>query len=367
MLNIIYGVVLIFLYYLICVCIYIVYNTIQNKRVNKRLVNINEETYKIIQEEIRNLKNKKNLNKQNMFRIKRNLKLKNYKKYIIKYLLKSDNKKDIVKFMKETNLINLVFDKKEEDDFDKAYNIYLIGEFDIQDKYDYLINNLNTNLVYIQINILISLSKLGNKEYFIQGLKEIINSSSLIHEKIIIDALYSFYKNDETLNKELRKQLDNDNIDLSKIIITHFINTKYKEAKNDLYQLLRNKEIDKEIKIACIKYFSNIEFIKVKDILIEFLKNENWEIRATSANALRKYKYKDVIMALQESIKDEVWYVRHNSANSLYNLVDGKDDLELIINGKDKYASDSIKNVFSEEKINKYSKCIKEEGTVNVA
>ncbi|MDY3371746.1 MAG: HEAT repeat domain-containing protein [Terrisporobacter othiniensis] len=366
MIKVIFSTISIFLYYLICVCLYIIYNNLKSKEIYKNLNFINEETYKIMQVEIKNLKEGKSLNNKNINKLKKNLKSKNYQKHIIKYLLNKDNKEELVEFIKEANLINLVFNKKQNDEFEKAYNIYLIGELSIQNCYSYLTNNIDTNSVYIQINILKTLSKLGNKVYFIKALKEIIGSHSLIHEKVLIDVLYTFYKKDKSLNIELKKELDNGNIELIKVIITHFINTRYDEPQYSIYHLLKNKETDKEVKIACIKYFSKIDFYKCKDILIELLQDENWEIRAISANALKQYRYKDVIIALQESVKDEVWYVRQNSANSLYSLVNEKDDLKSIINGNDRYASDSIMSVFSEENINEYSIDIKEECVVNM-
>lgn len=366
MIKIIFSIIPIFLYYLICICLYIIYNSLRSKRIYRKIDLINEETYEIMKEEIKNLKLQNSLDRGNINKLKKNLKSKDYQKHIIKYLLNKENKEDLIQFMKETKLINLIFNKKEKDEFDKAYNIYLIGELNLQNYHTYLTDNIDTNSVYIQINILKALSKLGNKEYFIKVLKEIINSSSLIHEKVITDVLYTFYKNDKSLNVALKKELNDGNIELIKIIINHFINTKYEGAKYGIYHLLQNNDTDKEVKIACIKYFSNIEFFKAKNILIELLKDKNWEIRAISANALKKYKYKGVITALQEAVKDNVWYVRQNSANSLYSLVNEKDDLEAIINGDDRYASDSIKSVLSEENENEYLIDIKDECAVNM-
>ena len=70
------------------------------------------------------------------------------------------------------------------------------------------------------------------------------------------------------------------------------------------------------------------------------MNDEIWEVRALTATALKNYKSDDVETKLKQSIKDPVWYVRQNSARSLYNLVENKDELLIIINGKDKYASD---------------------------
>lgn len=349
MIKIVFSLILIFLYYLICICIYIIYSNIKNRRIYKKVDFINNEVYKLIQIETENLKVDKDINKKNMNKLKRKLSSKDYQRHIIKYLLSQENKDEIIIFLNRTKITELIFNQKESDEFDKAYKIYIIGEFNMQNHYQYLIDSTESDSIYIQINSLKALSKLGDKKNFIIGLKNIISSSSLIHEKVLTDVLYQFYKNDKELNKALKEELKNKAIELNKVIINHFINTKYEGAKEIICDLLEDNDTDKEIKIACLKYFADIKYLKAKDILIKLLKDESWEIRAVSANALKDYKYKEVILSLQESIKDKVWYVRQNSAKSLYNLVNKKDELQSIINGSDKYASDSIISIYSEE------------------
>lgn len=349
MVNIVFSLILIFLYYLICVCTYIIYNNIKNRRIYKRVDFINNEVYELIQIEAQNIKADKDINKKNMNKLKRKLSSKDYQRHIIKYLLSKENKDEIILFLNRTKIMELIFNQKENDEFDKAYKIYIIGEFNMQSHYQYLIDNIESDSIYIQINSLKSLSKLGDKKNFIIGLKKIISSSSLIHEKVLTDVIYGFYKNDNELNKYLKEELATKDIEFNKVIINHFINTKYEEAKESIYRLLEDNDTDKEIKIVCLKYFADIKYLKAKDILIKLLKDENWEIRAVSASALKAYKYKEVILSLQESIKDRVWYVRQNSAKSLYHLVNKKDELESIINGNDRYASDSIISIYSEE------------------
>lgn len=351
MIELLFYMILIFLYYLICICVYIIWNNIKNKRIKKSLDAINRQAYEIIINESKNLREKKSLDKKNIKKLKRKLKSENYQKHIIKYLVSKENKKEIIEFMNEVKITNLILDKKEKDEFDKAYKIYIIGEFNIHKQYEYLMNNIENSPIYIQINILKALSKLGNKIDFIASLKKVMKSSSLIHEKVLIDIVYTFYESDRFLNKDLENELKNGDDTLNKIIVYHFINTKYEEAKEIIYDLVADNSIDTEVKIACIKYFTEIKYFKVENILIESLESKKWEIRAVSASALRKYKNKRVIDELEKSITDEVWYVRQNSAKSLYHLVGEKDKLKSIIEGDDKYASDSLISTYSEQDI----------------
>lgn len=351
MIELLFCMILIFLYYLICICIYIIWNNIKNKRIKKSLDAINRQAYEIIVNESKNLKEKKNLNNRNIKKLKRKLKNKNYQKHMIKYLLSKENKEEIVEFMNEVKIINLILDKKEKDEFDKAYKIYIIGEFNIYKQYKYLMDNIENDSIHIQINILKALSKLGNKIDFIDSLKKVIKSSSLIHEKVLIDIVYTFYESDKSLNKDFENELKNEDDTLNKIIIYHFINTKYEDAKEIIYDLMADDSIDREVKIACIKYFTEIKYSKAKNILIDSLSSEKWEVRAVSASALKKYKSKRVIEELEKSVTDEVWYVRQNSAKSLCHLVGEKNKLKSIIEGDDKYASDSLISTYSEQDI----------------
>lgn len=53
MIKIIFSIIPIFLYYLICICLYIIYNSLRSKRIYRKIDLINEETYEIMKEEIK--------------------------------------------------------------------------------------------------------------------------------------------------------------------------------------------------------------------------------------------------------------------------------------------------------------------------
>ena len=87
---------------------------------------------------------------------------------------------------------------------------------------------------------------------------------------------------------------------------------------------------------------------KVKNLLFKLIDDDSWEIRSLSAAALKKYKDKESIVLLKKAIKDSVWYVRQSAARSLYELCD-KQELMAIVDSDDKYASDAILSILSDQ------------------
>lgn len=349
MIELLYNIIFIFLYYLCCICIYIIYNNKKNKKIHIKAQPLKLKIKNIIKEELNNFDNNRTIDKDNLNIILSEIKNKKYQKEVINVLLNYKDREKIIRFINFTNLLQPVLNKKDKDEYDKSYKIYLIGEFKNQHYYRYLIQSCDDKSTFLQINALKALVKLEDEKYFLEGLRTIMKSSSLIHEKVISDNIYSISMKKCNINRLLMYEINNANDDLKKLIINQFLNTKFSECKDIVYKLLKNKNTELEVKLACIKYFSAIKYKKAKSILLHLLNDEIWEVRALTATALKNYKSDDVETKLKQSIKDPVWYVRQNSARSLYNLVENKDELLIIINGEDKYASDAIKSIMSEK------------------
>ena len=349
MIELLFNIILIFLYYLCCICIYIIYNNKKNKKIYIKAQPLKMTIKSIIKEELNNFENDRTIDEDNLNIILSNIKSKKYQKEVVKVLLNHKDRETIIRFINSKNLLQPVLNKKDKDEYDKSYKIYLIGEFKNQYYYRYLVQSCDDKSVFVQINALKALAKLENERYFLEGLRTIMKSSSLIHEKVISDNIYSIGMKNSTINKLLVFEINNANDDLKKIIINQFLSTNFNESKDIVYKLLKNENTELEVKLACIKYFTVIKYEKAKNILLDLLNDEMWEVRALTATALKNYKSDYVESKLKESIKDPVWYVRQNSARSLYKLVENKDKLISIINGDDKYASDAIKSIMSEE------------------
>lgn len=354
--DLIFYILPILLYYLFCICLYMIFKVSKNKKILKKTNEINKKINKILYEIIDNSIDNESYvvsNKDINF-IKEKLQNNNYQQHIINNLLKFEYREEVSKILNQTKILDeFIYNEKQKNKIKKAYYIYVIGEFKLKDKYNFLMNNCNNKSIYVQVNVLKALANLGDYDYYIEGLKRILNSNTLMHRKIIIESLVHFNKINPKLNHELIKELNSENVELDVIIINYYTSIKCGEVSSVMYQLLEDKNTDKEILIASIKYFLENDYKDVKDILIRLLNDENWEIRAISATAIRNYNGKDVINALKKSITDNVWYVRQNSARSLEFLIKDKDKILSIIDKTDRYAYDAILNVLSEKnKIN---------------
>lgn len=350
MIKISFYIIMICLYNLLCIYVYMMHSISKEKRINKKLESIDIEIGKLIANEIENVKENKEINSNTISKIKKLSKRPTYKKYLCDYLLnKLDEDKDtVIEFVKRTNILGEVLNSSDNKSSHKLYKIKYIGEFKIDRYFGYLVENCKDNSIYIQIACLKALSKLGDIKYFLDGLENIVNTSTLIHEKILVENIRFFEGNRFELNKLLEENLKIDNNELKKIILTYFIEIKYEQGENTIYELMKKSYDDKEILISCIKYFIRIKSIRVKLKLMNLLEDSNWEVRALSAIALKNYEDKEVIHRLKESIKDENWYVRQNSADSLYTILKDKNKILDIIYGNDRYASDAILTILSE-------------------
>ena len=129
--------------------------------------------------------------------------------------------------------------------------------------------------------------------------------------------------------------------------------------------ILTDENLNKEVRISAIKYFSKIHFNYAKEEIKKLLNHKEWEYRAISASTLGKYKEKEIIEALLISITDYNWYVRYNSAISLLNF---NEDIiiDRVIKTNDKYSIDILLYaMFSQEKIC-YEDYLKETGKLEV-
>ncbi|GAA0781923.1 HEAT repeat domain-containing protein [Hathewaya limosa] len=351
MIKLCFYVILIFLYYLISIYIYIIFSYVKDKKKSRKLSGLNKTIGNVISYEIDNFKLGKEVNKEVVWKIKKLIKRKIYRQYICEYLLyrKKYDRELIIDFIKHTKILDNILNEKVKDEFDNAYKVRLIGEFKIEKYYKRLLEGCNNSSIYVQVNAIKALSNLGKLAYFMKGLKIIIHSSTFIHSNVLIESISKFKGNKAELNKRLEKELSKDYSKLNEIVLSYFININYENGKKSVYDVLQDNNTDKEIKILCIKYFIKVIWDEVKEELLNLLSHEDWEIRALSAQALKNYDDKNVILKLRDSLKDINDYVRESSATALYCLTKDKEELVNIIYEDNIDAANAMLNILSEK------------------
>jgi len=101
---------------------------------------------------------------------------------------------------------------------------------------------------------------------------------------------------------------------------------------------------DKSLKLTSIRCLNKFKFRQVNFMLMDFLKDKDWEVRAISARFLGERKAKISIPLLLQLASDQNWWVRMNSIMALKKMdFEGNQALNTISPEKDKFAFEMLK------------------------
>ncbi len=200
---------------------------------------------------------------------------------------------------------------------------YLLGEYGLDKTWvlDYIMQGLDSDSIYLRFNSISALSKIGNSNEFVQGLKRLSHKESFINQKVIIDVLDHFEGSKEDLNNLLVENLNGFSEEIQVIIIDFFRNQKDDFPANYLVNYLMEEGTGKEVKASIIKYLECVVEASANQALYGLLKSDQWELRALSSKALGAYSHSDTIVELFQTLSDDNWHVRLNSAKSLLNIL----------------------------------------------
>lgn len=94
------------------------------------------------------------------------------------------------------------------------------------------------------------------------------------------------------------------------------------EASSTMLTLVKQDVMSNnlELIIAAMNYLSIIPSIDSLDLLIKFVEDERFEVRAVVVKLLGQFQHETVIPLLENKLNDPVWWVRINSADSLLKI-----------------------------------------------
>lgn len=369
----IYTIFTFFIYIILCSIVYMLCRDFLDKINEKKVENLNKTFGVEVQRQIETIKLNNKLYKMDIDYIKSKIRSKNYLEVFNETIIKLNKDKINKEYTKiyvkyfEEDILKIVRKYKNKDDIEKTFIVNLLGEYrlDSYELNEFLFNCLNTKSIFLRVETLKTFSKIGKITNLIKALQCISYEKQYINGKILIDILDNFYGNFETLDKALLFKFYTFNNQIQKNIIEHLKNQNAEFAKNQVMCILTDENLNKEVRISAIKYFSKIHFNYAKEEIKKLLNHKEWEYRAISASTLGKYKEKEIIEALLISITDYNWYVRYNSAISLLNF---NEDIiiDRVIKTNDKYSIDILLYaMFSQEKIC-YEDYLKETGKLEV-
>lgn len=345
----IYTILSFFIYIILCSVVYMLGKDILDKRNEKKIKKLNETFGVEIKRQIEVLKLNNKLSKMDIEYIKSNIGSTNYfavfNEIIIQLNKDEENKKYTKKYVLyfEEEVLKIVRKYKKKDDTKRTFIVNLLGEYRLNNYEinEFLFSCLNTKSIYLRVETLKSLSKIGNTKNFLKALEFISNEKEYVNSKILIDILDIFNGDFETLDKALLLKFDTFNAHIQKDIIEHLRNRKVEFVKDKIIDILKDESFDREVRISAIKYFSKIHYNHAKVEIKKLLDHKEWEYRAISASTLGKYKEKDVTEALLCSITDYNWYVRYNSAISLLSFEEDN-IINKAIEKNDRYSIDIL-------------------------
>ena len=344
----IYIILSFFIYIILFVVIYMIILDIIHVISNKRVKKLDNTFKKEVLRQLNCIKEDKEILKLHIEYVAQSLKKRHYLQSFINAIIEFNKNEENHKFTRiyisnYENFVEKFLEKnKKKDEAIKVYCAVILGEFKLSN-YEinsFLMKSLNTNSLYLRVASLEAISKIGNLNKFIEAIKYLSDNKYYINNKIFIDILNQFDGDKYLLNKALIDNFNIFNNDFKKSIIDHFKNNKVEFVKEDLLEILKDENYEKEVRISVIKYFSIINHKCAQEIIIDILKRGEWEYRAVSAATLSSYKNEESINALLESITDKNWYVRYNSAISLLHL--NENIIDLVFLKDDKYSRDII-------------------------
>lgn len=351
------------IYVIICSILYISISGFYQRRKHKKIYKSKKQFKDSIVKILNDIKKNVDIDDGVIFEIKKKLAFEDYEyvfnEAIIQFNEDIENIKYTKIFMEEfKDYIDKIIKKyklysKEK----KIHIIVLLGNYGVytHDICEFLIDKLKKNSLYMRFNVLSSLSLIGNVDFLIAALLELADVSESFNDKIFIDVINQFTGDKEKLEEEFIKKFEKFHYKIQISIIANATYNKSDKIIDQMFFLLLNDKTDMEMKLSIIKYFGAVKFIKVKDILINFMNSSLWEVRAVVARNLDIYiDCEGVEDVLIDKMCDENWYVRFNSAYSVVNHINYFEVMEKIKIQNDKYSRDIMFYVLLNKKIIDY-------------
>ena len=128
--------------------------------------------------------------------------------------------------------------------------------------------------------------------------------------------------------------------------VINYLRMKSAGSPKHLLVLMGDARIDREVRLACVRYFMRNPHPCALPIIEGFARSADpaaWEFVAVSAMALASYPGATTVELLKGLLSSRNWFVRFNSAKSLHSLgctLEG--DLADVMAGPDRFAREML-------------------------
>ena len=209
---------------------------------------------------------------------------------------------------------------------------------------DILLEYVKKDNLYCRCNALQALYNFANVEHVLKGLMIQDDGRVFVHEKILTEGLLSFTGDHGVLIDELWKNFNSFSVH-TQLAILNYIRFKTGDYKEKMFAVMMDEKLDKELRLAGIRYFGKYYYAPALEKLISFTLNKDpelWEYATVAASSLAIYEGAEACNALKEALHSGSWYIRYSAAQSLAAHHMNYDDLMDIISGNDRYAREMM-------------------------
>ena len=256
------------------------------------------------------------------------------------------------KYLLETipifQVIGMRYSKRES--MEKAYFAYVVETcwIDGIKEYDMLIEILVSYLIdttiYCRENVLKALYRIGNVQAVENAFRVLNDYHYFHHTKLLSDGLMTFCGDKNLLAKSLWKHHMEWRADIM-VAIIQFITRDSEDFIEVFWEVMNNPKIHIEIRLAIIRYYKKYYFAPVGERLRQYVKEsdeKNTTLGIVAVSALENYPGEDTMFVLKKALHHKDWYIRHNAAAALIYLGITDKEINEIIGGADRYASEML-------------------------
>lgn len=199
--------------------------------------------------------------------------------------------------------------------------------------------------VFLRQNAFEALAQLEDVDVVVRAIKLLDDNSAFHHPKLITETVLIFAGDKDALADALAADLD-DFSPATQCAIINFLRMRHRGDRAHLLETMKDDQIDREIRLACVRYFMTNPWSQAESVLRTFAQESDsgeWEYASVAASALAAYPGPETIELLKGLLTSPVWYVRYNAAKSLYDLgATLEADLADVLEGDDRYAREMV-------------------------
>lgn len=188
-----------------------------------------------------------------------------------------------------------------------------------------------------------AICRFGNSELVKKTLAFMNQKQIYYTPKLVLNSLLNFQGDAKLLKEFLAKDIKK-YMNCYQQACIEFLGIKKINISTTLIPILTDLKEEKDVRIACIRYFAKVIYKPVVPILYEFLKDDvgSWEYATVAAKTLGSYPSKDTTNHLLLALGSYSWYVRNNASASIVKINDRDVVKHMLRKIGDKYAYEAL-------------------------